>query len=104
MGILNKMNSLTLNEKLKQTIKPTWIDAEGVFKYIQILIEPADQKDAQEGTDSYLIVRGWQDCPFHADVLDKFQNQEMSKDNELNAYYTSSCPGGGRINHDAQNK
>ena len=62
-----------LFQKLKSTIKPTRIDGHGVFKYIQILIEPKD-KDAEEtGSDEYLIVRGWKDCPYHADVLDKFQ-------------------------------
>ena len=98
------MESTSLSEKLRQTIKPVSIDSEGVFKYIQILIEPAEPNNPKTGDQSYLIVRGWKDCPFHADVLEKFQNQEMNNEKELNQNYTSSCPGGGRINHDKDNK
>ena len=93
-----------LLEKLKSTIHRVEIDTEGIFKYIQILIEPADTDDPNTGSESYLIIRGWRDCAYHADVLDKFQIEEMSKDKDLNSNYTSQCPGGGRINHDAENK
>ena len=92
-----------LLNKLKQTIRPTHIDAEGVFKYIQILIEPKDKNAEETGSDKYMIVRGWKECGFHADILDKFQCEEM-KDAELNLHYSSDCPGGGRINHDAEQK
>ena len=66
-----------LFEKLKSTIQPVSLDTEGSFKYIQILIEPQDQSDPNTGSDSYLIVRGWRDCAYHADVLEKFQNEEL---------------------------
>ena len=63
-----------LFQKLKSTIKPTRIDGHGVFKYIQILIEPKDKNAEETGSDEYVIVRGWKDCGYHADVLDKFQS------------------------------
>ena len=90
--------------KLQETIKPISIDSEGTFKYIQILIEPADPNDKNTGSEKYLIVRGWQECAFHADVLEKFQYEEMQNEGELNFAYTSSCPGGGRISHDPETK
>ena len=68
------------------------------------MIEPVDPSDSKTGSEKYLIVRGWEDCAFHADILDKFQNEEMQNDTELNSNFTSSCPGGGRINHDPENK
>ena len=74
-----------------------------MFKYIQILIEPKDKDCEETGSDKYLIVRGWRDCGYHADVLDKFQHEELT-DDELEEYYTSDCPGGGRINHDPNAK
>ena len=62
----------------------------GTFKYIQIIMK--DKKTGQEKT----VVRGWSDCGYHADVLNKFQTLEL-KDYQ-NSVMTD-CPGGGRIEH-----
>ena len=41
-----------------------------------------------------MVVRGWADCQYHANILDKFNDLE-----NLNDEWTTECPGGGRINH-----
>ena len=51
-----------------------------------------------------MIVRGFSDCAYHADILDKFVQTELSEDQELAQNYTVECPGGGRIRHDEANK
>ena len=64
----------------------------GVFKYIQIACKMPDGSQQ-------LVVRGWADCPYHADVLEKFDATEnQSQQCQL------SCPGGGRIEHDVPAK
>ena len=93
-----------LAEKLRQQFKRTIIDGHGVFKYIQIEINPKDSNNEKTGDESYLIVRGFMDCPYHADILDKFEQTELSTDDELSQSYRTNCPGGGRINHDEANK
>ena len=71
------------------------IDRNGVFKYIQIELRPtASNSDGQLVT----LVRGYLDCPYHADILCKFNETEMTKDSELEENWMVSCPGGGRIN------
>ena len=49
------------------------------------------------GEESYTIVRGWLDCPFHADILAKFNEQELAAEKDLKDQVNASCPGGGRI-------
>ena len=44
------------------------------------------------------IVRGYLDCPYHADILAKFVETELEVDQELAQNWTADCPGGGRIN------
>ena len=67
-------------------------------------MDPKDPNCEETGSESYLIVRGFKDCPYHADILEKFEETELKADEELEIYYRTSCPGGGRINHDENNK
>ena len=90
----------TLNQKLKESIRSTWIDTKGVFKYIQIMIYPVNPSNPKTGSDSYMVVRGWRDCEFHVNILEKFYSQELIKDRELVKRYEPVCVGGGRIKHD----
>ncbi|CEF70530.1 14 kDa phosphohistidine phosphatase [Strongyloides ratti] len=73
------------------TIKDVDIDPSGVFKYI--LIEATDKATRE----SKMIVRGYGKCPYHADILDSVKEKE-TKDSKF------KCVGGGRINHDNDNK
>uniref|UniRef100_A0A0K0EEC1 Sex-regulated protein janus-B n=1 Tax=Strongyloides stercoralis TaxID=6248 RepID=A0A0K0EEC1_STRER len=73
------------------TIKNVDIDPSGIFKYI--LIEATDKATKE----SKMIVRGYGDCPYHADILDNVKEKE-TKDAKF------KCVGGGRINHDKDNK
>ncbi|ESN91637.1 hypothetical protein HELRODRAFT_108413 [Helobdella robusta] len=68
------------------------IDRDGVFKYILV--------EASSGGQKKLLVRGDQESPYHADVLEKLEDK-LKKENlrmELR------CTGGGRIDHDSKNK
>lgn len=74
-------------------IKPANLDKNGVFKYIQILVEPFD---SSEPDASYLVVRGWADCEYHADILNKFKYSELGSNN-LEDDFRAESPGGGRV-------
>ena len=76
--------------RLRQAFKPVMMDADGVFKYIQIQLDMDDE-------EPYTIVRGWLDCPYHADILAKFNAQELGNEKDLKDKVHASCPGGGRI-------
>ena len=65
---------LTMNE-LKASVKPAEIDPSGVFKYIVITIT-----SKQENCLPYNIVRGYLDCPYHADILAKFIQNELTEE------------------------
>lgn len=67
--------------------EPVRMDTSGSFKYIQIICQ-TDQGDQT-------VVRGWRDCDYHADILDKFQKDEPQNGKVW-------CPGGGRITIDGQ--
>lgn len=73
------------------------LDLEGRFKYILIEVNFADENKCLE------FVRGYQSCPYHADILNKFKTQEFNNSGlTLNGKPISqvsniSCPGGGRI-------
>ncbi|GLV38021.1 janus A [Carabus blaptoides fortunei] len=71
------------------------IDPAGVFKYILIKVY-ATEVDGVE--PEKMIVRGYKECPFHADIYDKVTPdiQKLGLDTE--------CVGGGRINHDPDAK
>ena len=44
------------------------------------------------------MIRGWNSCAYHADILDKFNKEECPEDCE------TDCPGGGRISKDLDAK
>ena len=73
------------------------IDAEGRFKYIQIQIE---NKKTQE---SKTIVMGWNSCGYHADIMEKFMQEELNECDDSEDVHCF-CPGGGRIEHTGPNK
>ena len=50
------------------------------------------------------IVRGYLECDYHADILDKFNNEELGVDQELSQLWQADCPGGGRIQVDEVEK
>ena len=61
-------------------IKSVDLDKDGVFKYIQIKLSPiGDNPDGQDVT----VVRGYLDCPYHADILAKFRDNELNCNQEL---------------------
>eukprot|EP00048_Salpingoeca_helianthica_P018015 m.240232 g.240232 ORF g.240232 m.240232 type:complete len:113 (-) comp23200_c0_seq1:26-364(-) len=62
------------------------IDPEGVFKYIQIVVN--------DGARSKTIVRGYAADEYHADIYDRVTpSLERAK-------LKHHCPGGGRIKHE----
>ena len=76
------------------------LDSHGVFKYIQIRLLP---KGTNTETEPVTVVRGYLDCPYHADILAKFDERELSQE-DLSSEWDSECPGGGRINVDSSAK
>ena len=42
----------------------------------------------------FTIIRGYLDCPYHADILAKFERDELP---EFAGQWEAECPGGGRI-------
>lgn len=81
-------------ENLKEAI----IDSSGKFKYIQINIT-----DKTDPTQSKIIVRGYKSCSYHADILDKFVDEEVISSG-LSSKVNYECPGGGRIEHTPHEK
>lgn len=63
---------------------------QGTFKYIQILAKAISGEEQ-------LLVRGWRDCGYHADILEKFERAE-NEDESVKA----RCLGGGRITHNPE--
>ncbi|CAD5206121.1 unnamed protein product [Bursaphelenchus okinawaensis] len=67
------------------------IDPKGTFKYILIKVtDPSSKKNK-------VIVRGYGDCGFHGDILDKVESNQIQG-------LSADCLGGGRIKHDADGK
>lgn len=56
-------------------IKPVIIDSDGVYKYIQIQLLP--RPSLNPNGVPVTIVRGYLDCPYHADILAKFNYEEL---------------------------
>ena len=56
-------------QRLWQFVKKVDLDSDGVFKYIQIRLTPTSSNT--EG-HPVIIVRGYEDCAYHADILAKF--------------------------------
>ncbi|XP_017771217.1 PREDICTED: 14 kDa phosphohistidine phosphatase-like [Nicrophorus vespilloides] len=79
------------------------IDASGVFKYILIRLQMTESKGAEALKTE--VVRGYEECPYHSDISDKFteQLQKLKQSGELVDWKTKVL-GGGRINHDAAAK
>jgi len=77
--------------KLDQVIDVK-IDPSGKFKYILIKVFAKDKDGVHIDENSKLVVRGRADCPFHADIFDKFQ-EETSKLEGID----DDVLGGGRI-------
>ncbi|XP_054156906.1 14 kDa phosphohistidine phosphatase-like [Oppia nitens] len=65
----------------------------GRFKYV--LIEVKDPKDANQ---TKYIVRGYKRAPFHGDIVDEVEPQLRR------LKLLSDCVGGGRIQHNADQK
>ena len=82
-------------QRLRQLIPSVHLDKNGVFKYIQISLMP--QVDIGEDVGEVVIVRGYSDCAYHADILDKFVQKELNQHEDLRESWQADCPGGGRI-------
>ena len=54
------------------------MDVDGVFKYIQIRLSPTST--SLYSGEPVIIVRGYLDCPYHADILAKFVDTELEVD------------------------
>ena len=55
-----------------EEIKGAILDPSGVFKYIQIDIQ------VPETGQNRTVIRGYASCAYHADILAKFQYEELS--------------------------
>ncbi|KAL1490954.1 hypothetical protein ABEB36_011622 [Hypothenemus hampei] len=83
-------------------IKKVDIDDRGTFKYILIKVS-SPKADGQ--FEDQLIVRGYAECPYHADINDKV-TEELQKLKKSKAItdWRSKVLGGGRIKHDPSSK
>ncbi|XP_011302384.1 14 kDa phosphohistidine phosphatase isoform X2 [Fopius arisanus] len=70
------------------------IDPNGVFKYILVQVHDDNNKQSKP------IVRGYARCQWHADIYDEIGN-ELAK---YRPGVDTECVGGGRINHNAEEK
>jgi len=77
------------------------IDATGVFKYILVKLEAANDGDKADK----LLVRGYAECNYHTDINDIVTEylQKMKEKGELTEWSTKVL-GGGRLIHDSPNK
>ncbi|BFF92242.1 sex-regulated protein janus-A [Drosophila madeirensis] len=71
------------------------IDPTGIFKYILIKVTGKETADGVE--PSKLIVRGYGDCEWHADIYER--TQKICKGG-----LDTECLGGGRIEHNPEKK
>lgn len=75
-----------------ENISECIIDDQGIFKYIQILVQ-----DIKDETKKKVIIRGNIDCNYHKNIFDNFirnYSQEHPKEYEQLKF---TCVGGGRI-------
>ena len=42
-------------------------------------------------------MRGFVDCTYHADILSKFEKEELTSDTDIHLNWKAECIGGGRI-------
>ena len=75
---------------IDEKIPLVYIDPNGVFKYVQI------------SCNGKIYVRGIKKYKYHKGIFKSF-NAEIEKLN-LNKKINTKCIGGGRINHDKENK
>ncbi|XP_033850886.3 14 kDa phosphohistidine phosphatase isoform X2 [Acipenser ruthenus] len=85
-----------MSEKLLSAIPDADIDPDGVFKYVLIRVHSTAKG---EDTPSKDIVRGYAWAEYHADIYDK-----VAADLEKGGSLDCECIGGGRINHNSQQK
>lgn len=72
------------------------IDPDGKFKYVQIRVT--------DGQRERFLVRGYTWAAFHADIYEHVEQKELKPLKKQNSAITWSCPGGGRIRHNARDK
>ncbi|XP_074029008.1 14 kDa phosphohistidine phosphatase [Leptinotarsa decemlineata] len=83
-------------------VKDVDIDPNGVFKYILIKIT---SPNAEGKLEDKLIVRGYAECPYHADINDKVTSElQALKASKVIRDWRSKVLGGGRISHDPESK
>ena len=72
------------------------IDADGKFKYVQVRV--------RDGERERYLVRGYSWAAFHADIFDHVEEKELKPLKKQQPGLSWSCPGGGRIRHNARDK
>mmetsp|Transcript_59834 Transcript_59834/g.129721 ORF Transcript_59834/g.129721 Transcript_59834/m.129721 type:complete len:123 (+) Transcript_59834:294-662(+) len=82
---------MSVSPSLFESARAVDIDV-GVFKYV--LINMSDNRTLR----ARKLVRGYNGCEFHADVL------SLATTRLVDPNITLNCVGGGRINHDAEHK
>lgn len=78
------------------------IDPSGIFKYILLKLTSPNMEGKLEDK---LIVRGYAECPYHADINDKLTSELQNlKSTQAIRDWRCKVLGGGRINHDPETK
>lgn len=78
---------MTTDKNKLELIPDVDIDSQGKFKYILIEVTDSETKEKK------FIVRGYKDCSYHVDILDKVE-PTIAKHK-----CRAKCVGGGRILH-----
>lgn len=76
-------------------IKDSYIDDNGVFKYVQIYVSCKDNSKVNK-----IVVRGYNGLEYHKQMFNKFEKDE--KDSLMNC--RAKCIGGGRIEISSKEK
>ncbi|XP_072749302.1 sex-regulated protein janus-A [Anoplolepis gracilipes] len=91
-SVINIQRFVTMSDLLDKVLDVD-IDGHGRFKYILINVQDDVNKASKQ------IVRGYARAQWHADIFDKI-DEEVKKHAGLRA----NCVGGGRIEHDPDEK
>lgn len=96
LSIIRRMSTVIPN------VRDVDIDPSGVFKYILLKLTSPNMEGKLEDK---LIVRGYAECPYHADINDKVTSelQKLKSSQEIRDWRCKVL-GGGRINHDPETK
>lgn len=103
---MDSQKNLTDPHSIFEYIPETYLASTGKFKYIAIHVTFKNTTPKITKT----FIRGDKSCPYHANILYKFINKELSKSGlmfkgmPIQDAVDVSCPGGGRIIYEPENK